>query len=79
MWVRCASCSTLLMSFLIIALSMKDFPSGEVCSIGLLKQSDVCRDLCGRAADQALLRLDLLTEPHLEMLPGKAERGQVTV
>lgn len=67
------------MSFLIIALIMKDFPSGEVCSSGLLKHSDICRDLCGHAADQAFLRLDLLTEPHLEMLPGEAERGQAEV
>lgn len=44
-----------------------DCPYGEVH----LKQSDMSWDLCGRAAaEQALLRWDLSTDPHLQMLPG---------
>lgn len=60
--------------------SALDLPSAEVYSCGLLKKSCVYWDLCGcAAADQALLRLDLPTEPHLKMLPdkaGKKRRGK---
>lgn len=59
--------------FLILAL----YPlSAEVYSCGPLKESDVYWNLCGcAAADQAHLRLNLPTEPHLKMLPGRAEKG----
>lgn len=55
------------LSFGILAL---DSQSGEVNSCGPLKESDVYWNLCGlaAAADQALLRLDLPTEPQLKML-----------
>lgn len=52
----------------------------EMYICGLLKESDICWNLCGRAAaDQAVLRLNLPAEPPLKMLPDKAEKGEIGI